>query len=72
MAAGLPPWAQHPGVARYNLACGYARLGRKEDAIRLLGQAIEAGFKDKRQYETDADLQSLRDDPRFEALLRGL
>ncbi|HEX5053282.1 MAG TPA: tetratricopeptide repeat protein [Planctomycetota bacterium] len=72
LAAGLPPWAQPPGVARYNLACGYVRLGRKDDAIRALGQAVEAGFKDKRQYETDDDLKPLRDDPRFQELLRGL
>jgi Flp pilus assembly protein TadD len=69
---GIPEWAQKAGIARYNLACGYARLGEKDKAIASLEQAITAGFKDKKQFESDDDLKPLRDDARFQTLLGGL
>lgn len=49
----------------YNLACAEARLGRADDALEHLAASIglHAGFSDNAQ--TDDDLASLRDDPRF-------
>ena len=54
--------------ALYNLACAEALLGRTDDAIATLRLAIEEGFARAELMEVDTDLDSLRDDPRFEAL----
>jgi adenylate cyclase len=56
------------GVA-YNSACIYARMGEIERALDLLERAIELGSRNRRYYETDPDLASLQDHPRFQALL---
>jgi tetratricopeptide (TPR) repeat protein len=53
----------------YNIACGYARQGNSDQAMAWLKKAWDAGFNDVNQYKNDADLESLRDDPRFEALI---
>ena len=53
----------------YNLACSYALLGRPEDAFDALEKAIERGFSDAEHMARDDDLKSLRDDPRFAALV---
>jgi adenylate cyclase len=58
---------------RYNFACvlaGY--LGDCEGALRLLQSTLSfAGETTIRIAGTDPDLDPLRDDPRFEALLKG-
>ncbi|MBI4168422.1 MAG: protein kinase [Acidobacteria bacterium] len=56
----------------YNVACVYSTAGRTEEAIGLLERAIEAGFAQKEWIENDSDLDSLRDHPRFKALLRKM
>jgi acetyl esterase/lipase len=53
----------------YNVACGYALIGRTEKALDVLGQAVTAGFADRRLLETDADLASIRDTDGFRAIL---
>lgn len=57
--------------ARYNIACGLARLGRAEDALEALADAVRAGYRDAEFARKDPDLESIRADPRFEAALRG-
>lgn len=37
-AAGIPAVRTTRGVAAYNLACGYARFGRKQDALESLAR----------------------------------
>ena len=64
---GIPPGPSTRGVAAYNLACGYARLGRKDDALRNLEMAVENGGG--RGMAEDSDLESLRAEPRFKALV---
>jgi tetratricopeptide (TPR) repeat protein len=56
----------------YNLACAFALSGEKEKALNNLEKAINAGFTDKQQYETDSDLDSLRETERFKELLKRL
>jgi ketosteroid isomerase-like protein len=56
----------------YNLACAYALSGEKEKAIDNLEKAIGAGFTNRQQYETDTDLDSLRDSARFKELMKRL
>lgn len=52
----------------FNVACMEARLGRTDDAIRHLQKAIEDDHRIKENIRTDEDLDSLRKDPRFDAL----
>ena len=56
----------------YNLACAFALSGQKEKALDSLEKAIGAGFTDRRQYESDSDLDSLRESDRFKDLLKRL
>jgi tetratricopeptide (TPR) repeat protein len=56
----------------YNAACAHALLGHADEALRYLQYAIDAGFKDEEQVAADSDLDSLRDDDRFIALIEGI
>jgi tetratricopeptide (TPR) repeat protein len=56
-------------LARYNLACSLARVGRSEDAIDSLSRAILLGYDDLDHMESDPDLESLHEHPDFQALL---
>ena len=60
---------EDPGVL-YNVACLYALEGKADEAISCLAQAFEAGFGAREWIAQDPDLESLRDDPRFQALVR--
>jgi hypothetical protein len=56
---------------QYSLAAAEARQGRREEALSLLSDAIGHGLPPDlaRGMETDANLASLRADPRFAALV---
>ncbi len=56
----------------YDLACAYARLGEKDNALDALESAADAGFKDAEHIKTDADLESLRSETRFRAVLERM
>ncbi|HSN90068.1 MAG TPA: serine/threonine-protein kinase [Anaeromyxobacteraceae bacterium] len=56
---------------RYNVACFYALEGAVEPALRALEEVVRAGFGNRDWIRRDPDLDSLRGDPRFQALLRG-
>ena len=68
--AGSAPFRR--GAVLYNLACAYARLGRLEDALRRLADAVESGFGNRAQYDADPDLAPLRPDPRYATLVANL
>jgi serine/threonine protein kinase/Flp pilus assembly protein TadD len=55
----------------YNVACVYALLGRTEDALGCLEKVMAHGTFYKNWAEKDSDLDSLRSDPRFQALLKS-
>lgn len=59
-------------ATRYNLACAYALVGRKEEAFAALEGAVAAGFSDRNTLEADPDLASLRSEPRFSRILDSL
>lgn len=59
-------------IVHYNLACSYALLGRKDDSLQALERAVLLGFDDVEKMSTDPDLQCLRDEPRFKAILESL
>jgi len=54
----------------YNLACARARQGRTDEALGLLGDVLPGRSDMKRAAAEDAALESLRDDPRFQALIK--
>lgn len=56
----------------YNIASAYVMLGRHDDAIRWLTDATQNGFPCYPLFATDTQLDGLRGDPRFQALLAGL
>jgi serine/threonine protein kinase/Flp pilus assembly protein TadD len=53
----------------YNVACVYALLGRSEDSLSCLGKVMEHGTFYKNWAAKDSDLDSLRSDPHFQALI---
>jgi ketosteroid isomerase-like protein len=56
----------------YNLACAYALAGDADQALDSVERAIGAGLRRREQYETDPDLASLRELPRFRTLMESL
>ena len=65
-------YADFKGIATYNLGCAWSLKGEKEKAFKALYAAIDYGFTDVNQYETDSDLDPLRDDERFDDLMELL
>ncbi len=63
--------ADYRFVAPYNIACCYALMGEKEQALRSLKQSFDAGYRFLDQAAKDDDLKSLRTDPRFIRLVAG-
>jgi len=59
-------------TAYYNLACSYALLGRNQEAIDSLEQAVKLGYDDGDFMLQDEDLASLREEQRFRALLERI
>lgn len=56
-------------IIEYNAGCVYTRLGRFDDAMDHLGTAITRGGVSKEWAVQDPDLDPIREDPRFKALL---
>ena len=56
----------------YNVACVYALLGEVEKAIASLDEAITFGWGQKEWIEQDPDLKSVRNHPRYLAMLARL
>ncbi|MFP4057283.1 MAG: TPR end-of-group domain-containing protein [Candidatus Brocadiia bacterium] len=59
-------------IVRYNLACSYSLLGRVDEALQALEQAAEFGYRDVAYIQRDPDLENVRTDPRYAALLERL
>lgn len=53
----------------YNLACPYTQLSQYSDAIAELRQAVDLGFRDVEQLQSDPDLARLRGEPDFRRLI---
>jgi len=56
----------------YNIACTYARLGRTDDSLTTLERAVDKGYGHKDWVEHDPDFDSIRDTPRFQAIVEGM
>jgi predicted esterase len=59
-------------VSWYNLACVESLSGNVEAGIRAFEMAVAAGWDDIDHSRTDADLDSIRADPRFEAAIEKM
>jgi adenylate cyclase len=55
-----------------NAACLFAKAHNKEKALTILEKVLGKGFGKKDWIELDPDLDALRDEPRFKALLEKL
>jgi adenylate cyclase len=61
------------GSVLHNAVCAYAHAGRKDEAIALLERRMQAAGTIYREWiDNDPDFDSIRDDPRFVALVQGL
>jgi serine/threonine protein kinase/Tfp pilus assembly protein PilF len=56
----------------YNAACLFCIMGEIDKTFECLEAAIENGFAHPQWLENDPDLESIRDDPRYEGLLEKL
>ena len=59
--------AEHPELPgiRYNLACVEALAGNRDRALAELAIAVEGSARLREAAQTDDELDSIRDDPRF-------
>ena len=57
-------------TALYNMACAYSLTGKKEEALVYLQKSLEAGFVNFAHLEKDPDLDPLREEPGYRALLK--
>jgi ketosteroid isomerase-like protein len=65
-SAGALPGDRPDQANRYQAAaCCAALAGRRDEAFRLLALSAERGLRDPKDLTDDADLASLRDDPRW-------
>ena len=56
-------------VVHYNLACSLALKRRFKEALKILNQAVDLGYKDLKWMKEDPDLANLSNHPEFERLL---
>ncbi len=57
------------GDSLYNIACGYSRMGDADNATAWLKKAWDAGYTDRDHMTSDSDLDNIRDDARYKALM---
>ena len=58
--------------AAYFAACAWARMGRAQEAVQYLREAAETGFPCYPLFAHDANLDPIRQDPRFQAFLADM
>jgi len=64
--------APNDPVVLYNAACNLAQLGEHESALDRLERSIEAGVSVRDWIKHDPDFESLRDHPRFQAIVKRI
>jgi adenylate cyclase len=56
----------------YNVACAYSILGDIDDALEMLGRAVQHGRGNLEWIEHDPDFDNLRSDSRFDAIVNRI
>lgn len=56
----------------YNVACMYALMDKREDALAYLERAVRNGFGHKESMANDPDLDSIRRTPWFHAIVQAM
>ena len=64
--------APHETGLMYNVACLYSMAGEPDRAFDYLERAAKAGHAHRAWLESDSDLDPIRDDPRFQAILEQI
>ena len=59
-------------LVHYNLACSFALLRRLNESLESLEKSIDLGYDDLMHLVNDSDLDSLRDDEVYKALINKL
>src|SRR5438270_3200160 len=62
---------EEPSVL-YNVACNYSLLNETEKALDCIEKAFDKGFGHREWMEYDPDFTSIKNHPRFKALMRDL
>ena len=70
MAKGIELSPDDP-IIIYNAACFYSSIGDKKSSIKNLKKAIANGFGNYEYIKIDPDLNNIRNDPEFIALMKG-
>lgn len=58
--------------AAYNLACRYSLNNEREKALDLFEKAVAGGLRDYYHFLKDSDLNNIREEARFQALMADL
>jgi len=58
------------GEAEYSYACVLASLGKADEALHFLEKAIDKGFSDWDRIKNEPDFQGMKDNPRFQKLIK--
>lgn len=56
----------------YNVACTYGVLGKTEECLGALEQAVSKGWGDRSWLEHDSDMDSVRDTPKSKAIIQAM
>jgi adenylate cyclase len=56
----------------YNASCIYSLLGKIDMALDYFEKAIESGYSSREWIENDSDLDPIRDNPRFQKIMKKL
>ncbi len=67
-----PNMANFYAVAIYNQACCLALDGKKEKALKILDESIDAGFTQLETLENDTDFESVKDEKKFKEIIEKL
>ena len=60
------------GYFYYNLACAYAKMNEKDLALKALKNTVTKNYGSKDQFNADPDLNSIKSDRRYKAILDSM
>ena len=67
----LELYPEDPGIL-FNGICHFAKMGNADKAFSLMKLAVEKGSGNRAWIDNDPDYDSIREEPRFKALIKKL